>query len=272
MVLHWSSQNNGKDLQHITCNEEMSQWNRVEDQRITEKAWMVEYVATKSIWTIDLVILLDHILTGAVKMSMDQNIDNRQSENIEGARSLGGQLHNDYPYPTSPSPPQLSLSYLFCSVRFGVEESYHNLGYYKDAFSEDELRVKNRFDFARKQNLPLLETSHLTFEVLVDITSRRGVVAIVLLDNRVLRNAAISTGCYTGHYVVLCGISSDENDINCALMNTPDGNDARPQFCMVVKNPGSSKIVELVTPSIFEKAWRAKGTDEDVVFLAKNEL
>ena len=133
----------------------------------------------------------------------------------------------------------------------------------------------------------MLETSNLSIQVLVDIVSRKDVVAIVLLDNRILKynnntNDTTSSSSYSGHYVVLCGISRDEHDIRCALLKKMsssssseenrdgDGGDGdNSNFCMVVKNPGSWKQVEFITPSIFEMAWKAKGTDQDVIFIAK---
>ena len=129
--------------------------------------------------------------------------------------------------------------------------------------------IQKLFNMAHGQNLPLLQTSHLELQVLVDVISHKDVVAIVLLDNVVLRNLPSSE--YSGHYVILCGISYDEDLIHYAQLNCPDENDNTPNddFCIAIKNPGSWKHVEYITPSIFEKAWRARGTDEDVIFIAK---
>ena len=158
-------------------------------------------------------------------------------------------------------------------------KTYNNIGYYKDAFTSDEIRVNNLFDIAEKQGLPLLETSttNLTLQVLADIVSRKGVVAIVLLDNRILKNESNEASTtYCGHYVILCGISRDDNDIKCAQLNAvsveeedAQNDDLNPDFCMILKNPGIYKQVEYVSPSVFDKARRAKGTDQDVIFIAK---
>ena len=42
---------------------------------------------------------------------------------------------------------------------------------------------------------------------------------------------------YAGHYVVICGVSTDENDINCARMkmDSTDERDTRHDYVMVVK-------------------------------------
>ena len=44
-------------------------------------------------------------------------------------------------------------------------------------------------------------------------------------------------------------------------------NDDRFDFCLVLKNPGIYKQVEYVSPSVFDKARKALGTDQDVIFI-----
>ena len=155
------------------------------------------------------------------------------------------------------------------------DKTYSSIGYYKDAFTSDEIRVNNLFDIAEKQVLPLLETSNLTLQVLADIVSRKGVVAIVLLDNRILKNESNEASTtYCGHYVILCGISRHEKDISIAQLNAvsveeedAQNDDLNPDFCMILKNPGIYKQVEYVSPCVFDKARKALGTDQDVIFI-----
>jgi hypothetical protein len=249
MILQWSREDVAKDLDGMSADYKFVRDSfRVSPE--TEKAWMIMFVATKSIWTIDLVLMLQHILTCSRLNPGDEDRSTLQER-----------------------PPK--FSYLFCSTKFGVDESYSDLGYYKDAFRSDELRVKNLFRIARKRKLPLLQVSRISLQALVDVVSKQGVVALALLDNRVLRsNATHITSSYSGHYVIVCGISRDENDINYARMNSLDENERKNShdFCVTIKNPGSTKQVQFITPSIFEKAWRAKGTDQDVIFIAKHSL
>ncbi|KAL7447229.1 hypothetical protein ACHAXM_011221 [Skeletonema potamos] len=225
-------------------------WHATQEEKEEQRRWMMDFVKTKSLWTIDLVILLQQML----QLPVDSN-------------SL-----------TS------SCSYVFCSNRFGVDESYNNLHYYKDAFSEDELRVKRLFVQAEQLKLPLMQVSHMSLNILIEIISRENVVAIVLLDNTIYNQQSNSSSAettskihdqsdlsYSGHYVVLCGISREKNDIKTATMNSRKDDDAETcNYCLVVKNPGIWKETELVTPSLFDKSWRAKGTDKDVIFVAKN--
>lgn len=298
MVLQWARRaKNDTDLDNTfdaNAVEEVNTTLRINEQSIAtdddqlhiEKAWMVEFVETKSIWTIDLVMILQHIISEGIpsELSNNKQTANRSAESEEECSSQHGQQQQ---YISSLSYLQYisSLSYLFCSTKFGVDETYHNISYYEDSFSSDELRVRSLFGIAEKQCLPMLETSNLSIQVLVDIVSRKDVVAIVLLDNRILKynnntNDTTSSSSYSGHYVVLCGISRDEHDIRCALLKkmssssseeNRDGGDGdnNSNFCMVVKNPGSWKQVEFISPSIFEMAWKAKGTDQDVIFIAK---
>ncbi|KAK1743256.1 guanylate cyclase [Skeletonema marinoi] len=218
--------------------------NATQEEQEEQRRWMMDFVKAKSLWTIDLITLLQNML--------DLNSNNNST-------------------------------YLFCSNRFGIDESYNNLHYYKDAFSEDEIRVKRLFDKAEQQNLPLLQVSHMSFNVLIDLVSRENVVAIVLLDNTIFNqqnntsNAKTASNIhdqsdlsYSGHYVVLCGVSRDKNDINIATMNSQTDDSETYSYCLVIKNPGIWKETQFVTPSLFEASWRAKGTDEDIILVAKH--
>lgn len=214
--------------------------NLAQEEQEEQREWMMNSVKAKSLWTIDLVILLQNML----------DLD----------------THNN--------------SYLFCSNQFGIDESYNNFHYYKDAFSEDEIRVKSLFQKAELQSLPLMQVSHMNLTILIDLVSRENVVAIVLLDNTIFNhqnnmengdansNDDQSDLSYSGHYVVLCGVSRDKNDINLSIMNSDDSE--TPSYCLVIKNPGVWKETQFVTPTLFEASWRAKGTDEDIILVAKH--
>ncbi len=226
MVIGWLNNN--------TCN-------ITQEEQEEQREWMMNSVKAKSLWTIDLVILLQNML------DLDTN----------------------------------NNSYLFCSNQFGIDESYNNFHYYKDAFSEDEIRVKSLFEKAELQSLPLMQVSHMNLTILIDLVSRENVVAIVLLDNTIFNhqnnmeneeatsNDNQSDLSYSGHYAVLCGVSRDKNDINLSIMNSQRDDSETPSYCLVMKNPGVWKETQFVTPSLFEASWRSKGTDEDIILVAK---
>ena len=221
------------------CNISHASTEELETQRI----WMADFVKAKSLWTIDLVILL-------------QNMRN----NLNCS----------------------TTTYLFCSNQFGINESYTNFHYYKDAFSNDEVRVKRLFNMAYQLNLPLLQVGRMSMNIFIELVSRENIVAIVLLDNSIYNQQHSSSSCiepttkssgqsdsYSGHYVVVCGVSRDESDIAIANVNSQNGADGY-NYCLVIKNPGVWKDTEFVSPALFEKSWRAKGTDEDIVFVSKH--
>ena len=39
------------------------------------------------------------------------------------------------------------------------------------------------------------------------------------------------------------------------------------EYCMIIVNPGNDQAVEYTMPSHLERSWRAKGTDQDIIFL-----
>ena len=156
----------------------------------------------------------------------------------------------------------LKCAYLLCSKTLGVNREHHSLHYYTKAFGSDEIRVNDLFAKAADMGLPMLRLSHLGLAQVIRFVSQPHIVAIVLLDSSVLRRKTT----YAGHYVVLCGVSCDPAHVQEAKRNDPKSQD---DYCMVVKNPGRGIDTNFVTPSLLEKAWRAKGTDDDIIFIAK---
>lgn len=188
---------------------------------------MRELVGTKSIWTIDLVQLLHYTLE-RIKVK--------------------------------------NLTYIFCSTKFGVDENYNTLDYYEDAFQDDLHRVERLFALAAEKQFPLLQ-AHLSLRVLVDFVSRKNCIAIALIDNRILRGRELDGGDqYSGHYVIVCGVSYDSNDVSYAKTQCLNAS-ADDEFCFVTVNPGVWKEKEFVLAKRFDAAWRANGTDEDIILI-----
>ena len=197
MILQWTRQKDANyehaSIAEVVVHHHSSNATDSDDEMIRiEKDWMIEYVATKSIWTIDLVMLLQYIVSSVPNGSKSEtNIKSISGDNGHDVHTQNSEgeclLDNKQQYQHCIQLPLSSLSYVFCSTNFGVDESYNELGYYKHEFSSDEQRVKSLFEKAKEQSLPLLETSNLTLQVLVDVVSHEGIVAIVLLDNRILK-------------------------------------------------------------------------------------
>jgi hypothetical protein len=188
---------------------------------------MLDTLGTQSIWTIDLLLLLNTMC-----------------------------LNDEH----------VSASYLLCSKTLGVTREHNSLHYYIKAFSRDQVRVKDMFVKADKMGLDLLCLSHLGLAQVIDLVSLDHVVAICLLDNSILRKRG---NTYGGHYVVLTGMSCDPSHVKEAKRNDPDSVDG---FCVVVKNPASKNETDYVTPFLLNKAWRSKGTDDDIIFIAKRDI
>jgi hypothetical protein len=213
-----------------------------------QKQWMLDKLQTQSIWTIDLVMLLESIFNDA-----PPRLKFPKRHLLNGS----------------------NVKYLYCSNYLGVDETYKGLTYYRNAFGKDEKRVSKLFSIARNNSIPMLNISEICIDFVVDIVSKRNCLAIVLLDYSILGNKnahfeddmkgnteSTSTE-FSGHYVILSGISTNENDIAEAKKF---GQVKDSSYCMVISNPGCADDCTFVGKEIFEKAWRAKGTDSDIIF------
>jgi hypothetical protein len=193
--------------------------------------------------------------------------------------------------------------YLYCSTSMQVTEDYQNLGYYRDSFRNDQSRVAKTFDELKGLRASTLLCSSLQKELqqpqqkqplslscVIHAVCHPDCIAMVLLDNYVLLHSTTKEDVtsttnmgeeeeednYTGHYVLLCGISRNQRDLQsaykyddaAALKGLDDG--VGEDYCLVLCNPGHQMDPYMfVTPVQFERSWRAKGTDEDIVFIVR---
>jgi len=200
----------------------------------TTRDWMLQQARTEAIWTVDLVWILQNL----------QSEENHQ------------------------------FSFLFCSNILNVNEDLSDYNYYKDTFSEDRIRVKQRFARLFQVQPPVLfqTTPQLSLSHVVDCLQRINCVAIALVDNQILMGHVGRP--YSGHYVVLAGISQDSDHLERAMQRdelsiSSPASDAVPPACLVVNDPGSQETVSYFTLQHFERAWRAPGTDQDIIFVVK---
>jgi hypothetical protein len=203
-------------------------WLRDDDDIDTvsrKRQFMLDALATKSIWTIDLMLLLHTIC---------------QDE-------------------------ELSCTLLLCSKTLGVDREHNSLHYYEKAFGKDQIRVDRLFAKANSLELNMVCLSHLGLAQVIRLVAQPHIVAIVLLDNSILRG---TRNTYAGHYIVLCGMSCDPFHVRKAKRSDCKSKD---DYCMIIKNPGGGNEIDYVTPFLLEKAWRGKGTDDDIIFIAKQE-
>jgi hypothetical protein len=193
--------------------------------------------------------------------------------------------------------------YLYCSTSMQVTEDYQNLGYYRDSFRNDQSRVAKTFDELKGLRASSLLCSSpqqqqkqpLSLPCVIHAVCHPDCVAMVLLDNYVLLHSTTKQDGtsttnggdeeeeednYTGHYVLLCGISRDQRHVQSAYKYDDDdddgaaleglGDEVEEDYCLVLCNPGQQVDAYMfVTPRQFERSWRAKGTDEDIVFIVR---
>lgn len=177
-----------------------------------------------------------------------------------------------------------SVRYLFCSKTFQVQKDYKDVGYYQAAFRTDEQRVTSIFD---KLKSNLCDCMHcvpngIPLHVVLNTVSHSNCIAIVLIDNAILRRKQpLASSCrhetfYVGHYVILCGVSRHPDhlisarELEACVDGTTIENEGESTFCIVLCDPGQhSPSFSFVLPHRFERSWRARGTDEDIIFFSK---
>lgn len=255
MVLRWLRSNDNDNAATIdSFGESMP----LTEHEILDRHELKKAIATDSIWTIDLIWILNKVLSRQLALQTSTNLEKNYSSR--------------------------ETSYLFSSRRLGVDESYRAFKYYKRSFRIDEKRVKRLFHSAHDQKFPMVQMSNLDFDVVMGMISRDDVVAMALVDNNVFRRYdeepelgwdghyvyEPSLMTFSGHYVLLCGISYEKCHVENAKGDQA-GVKEEGNYCIVIKNPGSTQSVEFITPKLFEAAWKAKGTDNDIVFIRSFE-
>ena len=172
-----------------------------------ERMRMFKFVGTQSVWSIDLV----HLLETYAKRSS-------------------------------------SFTYLFCSKTLQVDQAHSQLSFYQKAFHSDQIRVTRLFERAHNQGWNLLQLD-LTLMQVLELVRRPDCIAIALVDHATLLQRMHITQ-YSGHFIVLSGIRNEDG-------------------LLQVHNPTSMNGTDFISPCLFEKAWKAKGTDSDIIFLVK---
>mmetsp|Transcript_20180 Transcript_20180/g.29953 ORF Transcript_20180/g.29953 Transcript_20180/m.29953 type:complete len:281 (-) Transcript_20180:273-1115(-) len=173
-----------------------------------DRVWALKTVNTESIWSIDLVHVLQQI---------------RKTK-------------------------KLKFSYLFASRALEVDLHHQHLSYYEESFLDDQIRVTRLFQQAKEEDWSLIKLdAQLDLVQVASLVGRPDCLAIALVDNMVLMQKAESSN-YAGHYIIISGVHSDKETFQ-------------------IHNPDSLNPMDYISFPIFEKAWRAQGTDEDIIFL-----
>jgi hypothetical protein len=138
--------------------------------------------------------------------------------------------------------------YLFCSKEVSFNETLRGFDYYRNAFENDRPRVHQIFQRIRTEHMPTFQVDSMPMSRIIDLVSRNDCIAIALVDNSILLGNADAP--YRGHYIVLVGF--------------------QPNF-FLIQDPGSVESCTKLSLELFERAWRAPGTDEDIIFVVKTD-
>uniref|UniRef100_A0A7S3KYU9 Guanylyl cyclase n=1 Tax=Amphora coffeiformis TaxID=265554 RepID=A0A7S3KYU9_9STRA len=199
---------------------------------------LLDLVDTKSIWTIDLVYA----------------------------------LHNMAQRPGEITTP---FDFLFCSAIFEANAEWKDYSYYSEAFDRDEKRTQERLHRIQKERPSCLQQTkeppsiHWVIEQIQDTCT----MAILLIDNATLASCMESEpSCrhYAGHYLLISGVCMthqlDEKDDG----KDPSSLGGNEDLFLMVFNPNSSRVgVDYILARHVEVAWKAQGTDQDVIFVRK---
>lgn len=221
--------------------------------------WCISTVATRSIWTIDLVFILNKLMS---------------------AKSCNFNTLKEYTDDMS------HFSCFFSSRSLSANPAFCSYPYYASNFASDYLRVQSRLKDVKNHTI---QQPYLDIMEVVKLVKRQDCIAIALVDNNLLGKCTcnndmnspiesqLTTGSYTGHYIVLGNISYDPDDIFLSQKSVHDAeastasidSSSNPPFCFVIHNPGSDMPFDYVSVSNFQQAWRAQGTDDDIIFIQK---
>lgn len=224
---------------------------------IQQRHQFLKEIGTDSIWSIDLVMLLHKIIHRELVL-----------------------------YSESDHYMQLSnASILFSSKKLGVDGDYKRFQYYQKAFRKDRTRVKALFEAAKNRSISMCEMNRLSLNEVAELVKREDTIAMMLIDNNVLRRLEEEKelDCYTGeyvhspsllsfsgHYILLSGISTDSEKIAIAK-RSEDGVGCTEEFCFVVRNPGDEySSLDYISFSLLETAWKSSGTDDDIIFIRRH--
>lgn len=240
----------------LACLQMIYQWIDDDGDDNDMYEWLVQHVGTQSVWTVDLVIVLHELLQLRQKAAAAPN-------------------------------------FLFATTNLSVNPDFSNFFYYKTAFQQDTRRVQARINTIRQLNLPaceLLSDNGVSMRAVAELVQRADTVAILLVDNAVMRQSTGNTNSshnnktvYAGHYIILAGIVATTTSTEAAVEASPTENNVNvdtildestvPSFdgCyFVVYNPALDGPDPVHIPiHHIEKAWRAKGTDQDIIFVTK---
>jgi len=152
-------------------------------------------------------------------------------------------------------------NFLITTTSDGVDPSHAELGFYSNAFDEDEKRVNELIRNAAQNGIEIYEES-VDVDELARFLMIPGNVAIALVNSSDLHCERCSnlgirmlqclsrylSGGYVGHYILLYGYQESGH--------------------FLYLDPGHTHTGCQITGSNLERARKARGTDEDLIFVS----
>lgn len=258
------------------------------NDEIADREWMVNALETSSIWTIDLVILLHNLFSKhsdtvpdsdrstrasylfcSQNLSVDESYLNfsyyKKSFQRDTSRVVNRfQLAEKLQLPTLSVPGGVRLDYVLNIVSRTNCVAIVLLDNYV-LINPDRTHYNKIFDSISSQ-------SDVKSRVIDEVISSEDDVKSTSTHDTNSFQPTESQHSYTGHYVIVCGISTDVMDVAEAerkIKHKHSGHQPKYSYCLVIKNPGNNNATDYITPCHFERAWRANGTDHDIIFVRK---
>jgi Guanylylate cyclase len=273
----------------IACLEMVLDW--LEVASTVDRQAIQQSIPTRSVWSADLVRLLDqHLFADVPVLDLDGGIDPRE-------------LHTSSPNAGVPKG-----RYLFCSQTLSVNDDLNSFTYYQNTFAGDRDRVEGAFQWLNDQRgKSLIQMSYLPLREIVELLIRPDCVVLILVDNAILtglrrvdefeyRNDDMvshdetnegagpddvtqpevtrtsSAIMYMGHYILLTGVVAPPKAFHreCDSDDTDDNDDYDDEpYMLQAHNPALDFGPVLLSPQLLDDARRAPGTDHDMLFIVK---
>eukprot|EP00978_Attheya_sp_CCMP212_P006803 scaffold15821_cov56-Attheya_sp.AAC.2 len=252
----------------------------------TERDWILKTVDTQSIWTIDLLILLHKLMNRrtsetngedtmpyqlsclytSTKLEVDESYYDLRYYKTAFSKDIV-RVTKGFEMAADLGLPMVRVRNLSLDLVLDVISRENCIGIVLldnrvlEQHSQGDVRITDPHSIESQLNFVKLQPCE------DDDDDRGDDSSVEPVDSgsrsRKEEKAANSTS-YVGHYVVVCGVSSKASHMTQANCTSSD------EYCVVLNNPGSMNATDFVAPQHFELAWRAMGTDEDIIFLAKH--
>ncbi|XP_055388122.1 protein GUCD1 isoform X2 [Condylostylus longicornis] len=149
---------------------------------------------------------------------------------------------------------RFNVTHKYLTKTIGVDPKYIEHSYYTPIIERDQERVKLRFEQAEAKGINV-EKKTVKFDAIIRHLSKYG--PVILLTNAALLTCdnckrkdeqKQSPSRYLGHYVVICGYDLIKRKV-------------------LYRNPAQDDHVCVTSVDAMDRARKAYGTDEDVIFI-----